>query len=137
MITTITHARAHLGQLWDKAERTGKPITITRRGHQNMVLMSAAALEGLQDTVIAPFLAQLGVDIDKHPERLRGFPPKLLARIRRLSTGITVDHGADIEGVADLNPKLYERMLTDAAETGKRAYRKDRYGKARRQRNAK
>ena len=37
--TTITHARTKLAQRWDKIERTRKPVTISRTGHEDMVLM--------------------------------------------------------------------------------------------------
>jgi len=99
MTITITYARAHLAELWDEIERTQTPLVLHRKGHADMVLLPATELERLRDDVLEPFLALLGNDIDAHPERLVRFPHALLARIRRLTDGIPIDHGAPIPGV--------------------------------------
>ncbi len=96
--TTITHARTKLARLWDKIERTRKPLTISRTGHEDMVLLPAADWERLQDAAIAPFLARLGTDIDEHPERLNGFPAELVAGMKKVTEGVPIDHDAEIEG---------------------------------------
>lgn len=96
---TITHARANLRALWDKIERTKRPVIIQRRGHEDMALLPAAELERMNDATIAPFLALIGTDIAERPERLQGFPQELVARIKKLTTGMPIDHDAEIEDV--------------------------------------
>ena len=54
------------------------------------------------DPTLAPFLALLGRDIADHPERLRGFPRELLARAKRLTTRIPIDHDAPLDGAVAL-----------------------------------
>ena len=54
------------------------------------------------DPTLAPFLALLGRDIAEHPERLHGFPRELLARAKRLTTRIPIDHDAPLDGAVAL-----------------------------------
>ena len=54
------------------------------------------------DPTLAPFLALLGRDIAAHPERLRGFPRELLARAKRLTTRIPINHDAPLDGAVAL-----------------------------------
>ena len=54
------------------------------------------------DPTLAPFLALLGRDIAEHPERLRGFPRELLARAKRLTTRIPINHDAPLDGAVAL-----------------------------------
>ena len=54
------------------------------------------------DPTLAPFLALLGRNIAEHPERLRGFPRELLARAKRLTTRIPIDHDAPLDGAVAL-----------------------------------
>ena len=54
------------------------------------------------DPTLAPFLALLGRDIADHPERLRGFPRELLARAKRLTGKIRIDHDAPLDGAVAL-----------------------------------
>lgn len=96
--TTMTHARSKLAQLWDEIERTRKPLTIARVGHEDMVLLPAAELERLQDAAIASLLARLGTDIDEHPERLQGFPAGLRPRMEALTEGVPINHDEEIKG---------------------------------------
>lgn len=50
------------------------------------------------DPALEPFLGFLARDIAEHPERIRGFPPELLARIKQLTAGVAIDHDAPIDG---------------------------------------
>jgi antitoxin PrlF len=50
------------------------------------------------DPALAPFLDLLARDIASRPEALVPLPKTLLARIERLTKGITVDLDAPIEG---------------------------------------
>jgi antitoxin PrlF len=54
------------------------------------------------DPTLAPFLALLGRDIADHPERLRGFPRELVARVRRLAAKVRIDHDAPLDGAVGL-----------------------------------
>ena len=51
---------------------------------------------------LAPFLELLGRDIAEHPERLRGFPRELVARVERLTAGIPIDHDTPLDGAVAL-----------------------------------
>ncbi len=95
--TTITQARENLPALWDEIERTQIPVIISRRGHEDMALVSAAELERMQDEMIVRVLSLLGTDIEQHPERLQGFPASLLARMKSLTKGVPINHDEEIE----------------------------------------
>jgi PHD/YefM family antitoxin component YafN of YafNO toxin-antitoxin module len=98
MKSTISHARRHLAEIWGDIERTQTPLILHRKGHADIVLLPAIQLVRLRDAVLEPFLELLGNDIDEQPERMACFPHALLARMRRLSDGIPVDHNAPISG---------------------------------------
>ena len=49
--TTYTYARANLAALCDEVASTREPIVIRRRGSEDVVLMSAAELHSLPETV--------------------------------------------------------------------------------------
>lgn len=48
--TTYTHARANFAKLCDAATSTREPVIIRRRGAEDVALVSAAELRGLQET---------------------------------------------------------------------------------------
>lgn len=48
--TTYTKARAHLAALCDEVTATREPIIIRRRGREDVALVSAAELRGLEET---------------------------------------------------------------------------------------
>lgn len=54
------------------------------------------------DPALDPFLTLLQREITRHPERLKGFPASLLARIQQVSVGVLLDHDAPIDGAAAL-----------------------------------
>jgi antitoxin PrlF len=54
--------------------------------------------ENTTDPALAPFLDLLARDIASRPEALVPLPKALLARIERLTKGVTVDLDAPIEG---------------------------------------
>jgi antitoxin PrlF len=54
------------------------------------------------DPALAPFLELLGHDIADHPGRLRGFPRELVARVKRLTAGVPIDHDARLDGAVAL-----------------------------------
>jgi len=54
--------------------------------------------EDATDPALAPFLNLLARDISSRPEALVPLPKALLARIERLTKGVTVDLDAPIEG---------------------------------------
>jgi antitoxin YefM len=47
---TYSHAREHLAEIWDFIEDAQQPIVLHRRGHQDMALLPADELVGLQET---------------------------------------------------------------------------------------
>jgi antitoxin PrlF len=56
------------------------------------------ANDDLTDPALAPFLDLLARDIASRPETLVALPKALLARIERLTAGVTSDPDAPIEG---------------------------------------
>lgn len=48
---SFSHARDHLAQIWEDAEETREMAVISRRGHEDMVLMPASELSDLLETV--------------------------------------------------------------------------------------
>jgi len=48
--TTYTDARQRLAELWRLVEEDREPVIITRRGHEEVALVSADELAGLQET---------------------------------------------------------------------------------------
>lgn len=43
-------AREKLAEIWDEVENSREPAILERRGHDTMVLLPAAELEGLKET---------------------------------------------------------------------------------------
>jgi len=64
-------------------------------------LVNASTLEH-HDPVLDRFLAFLGRDLAKHPDRLEVFPASLLDRARAVTSGIAIDHEAPINGAVAL-----------------------------------
>ncbi|MDQ3702915.1 MAG: type II toxin-antitoxin system prevent-host-death family antitoxin [Chloroflexota bacterium] len=50
VVTSYSEARANLASLMDKATEDAEEIRITRRGKPDVVLITAAELEGLRET---------------------------------------------------------------------------------------
>ena len=48
--TTYTDARQRLAELWRVVEEDREPVIITRRGHEEVALVSADELASLQET---------------------------------------------------------------------------------------
>jgi len=48
--TTYTDARANLARLLDEVENTREPVIISRRGHEDVALVSASELSSLMET---------------------------------------------------------------------------------------
>lgn len=64
-------------------------------------LVNASALEH-GDPVLDRFLAFLGRDLAKYPDRVNAFPASLLERARAITSGIPIDHDAPIDGAVAL-----------------------------------
>lgn len=64
-------------------------------------LVNASALDH-DDPVVDAFLAFLGRDLMKHPDRLKAFPAALVERARAIASGIIIDHDAPIDGAIAL-----------------------------------
>ena len=64
-------------------------------------LVNASTLDH-EDPVLDKFLAFLGRDLAKHPDRLSAFPASLLQRARAIVSGVTIDHEAPIDGAITL-----------------------------------
>lgn len=64
-------------------------------------LVNASTIEH-EDPVLDKFLAFLGRDLARHPERLSAFPESLLQRARAIASGVTIDHDAPIDGAIAL-----------------------------------
>lgn len=64
-------------------------------------LVNVSSLEH-EDPVLDKFLAFLGRDLAKHPDRLAAFPASLLERARAIASGVAIDHQAPIDGVIAL-----------------------------------
>jgi hypothetical protein len=54
------------------------------------------------EAALAPFLHFLEIDIEHHPERLRGMPRRLYERLVAVSEGIEVHPDEPIEGAVAL-----------------------------------
>ena len=78
----------------EKGERLGYII----EGNE-VRLVNASDLEEHADPILTGFLDLLASDLKAHPERLGAFPPELLARAKKLTEEIEIDHEAPIEGV--------------------------------------
>lgn len=50
MTTTYTDARRRLASLWAQVEDTREEVVLTRRGHEDMVLLPAEELRSLRET---------------------------------------------------------------------------------------
>lgn len=48
--TTYTDLRQNLAEVWDRVEDSQEPVVVSRKGHQDMVILPAAELEGLRET---------------------------------------------------------------------------------------
>lgn len=64
-------------------------------------LINASTLEH-DDPVLDKFLAFLGRDLARHPDRVGVFPASLLQRAQAMTAGIIIDHEAPIEGAVAL-----------------------------------
>ncbi len=64
-------------------------------------LVNASTLSH-DDPVLDQFLAFLGRDMAKRPDRLGVFPATLLERARAIVLGVVIDHDAPIDGAIDL-----------------------------------
>jgi antitoxin PrlF len=64
-------------------------------------LVNASTLEH-EDPLLDKFLAFLGRDLARHPDRLSAFPESLLRRARAIASGVTIDHDAPIDGAIAL-----------------------------------
>jgi antitoxin PrlF len=60
-------------------------------------LVNASTLEH-DDPVLHKFLAFLGRDLAKHPDRISAFPASLLKRARAVAAGVAIDHDAPLDG---------------------------------------
>lgn len=49
-VTTYTNARAKLASLCDEVTSTREPVIIQRRGHEDVALVAASELRGLEET---------------------------------------------------------------------------------------
>lgn len=50
MTATYSDARKRLASLWDQVEDTREEVVLTRRGHEDMVLLPAEELRSLRET---------------------------------------------------------------------------------------
>jgi antitoxin PrlF len=64
-------------------------------------LVNASTLEH-DDPVLDEFLAFLGRDIARHPDRVGVFPASLLERAQAMTSGIIIDHESTINGAIAL-----------------------------------
>ena len=71
--TTYDAARANFDRLWDRVTGDGDAVTITRRGHEDVALISARELRSLQETA--------------HLLRSPSNRERLLAALRRADAG--------------------------------------------------
>ncbi|MCJ7629364.1 MAG: type II toxin-antitoxin system PrlF family antitoxin [Longimicrobiales bacterium] len=78
----------------EKGERLGYIIE-----DNEVRLVNASDLEEHADPIVTGFLDLLASDLKTHPERLRAFPPELLARAKELTKEVEIDHEAPIQGV--------------------------------------
>jgi antitoxin YefM len=47
---TYSHLRENLAEVWDEVENTQEPIIVTRKGHQDLAILPAEELAGIQET---------------------------------------------------------------------------------------
>jgi antitoxin PrlF len=64
-------------------------------------LVNASTLEH-EDPVLEKFLTFLGRDLAKRPDRVSAFPASLLERARAITSGVTIDHQAPLDGAIAL-----------------------------------
>src|ERR1043166_7455338 len=64
-------------------------------------LVNASTLEH-EDPVLEEFLTFLGRDLAKRPDRVSAFPASLLERARAITSGVTIDHQAPLDGAIAL-----------------------------------
>lgn len=48
---TYSQLRENLAAIWDEVEDTQEPIIVTRKGHQDLAILPAEELAGIQETV--------------------------------------------------------------------------------------
>lgn len=80
--------------------RPGERIGYVIEGNE-VRLVNASTLEH-HDPLLDKFLAFLGRDLAKHPDRVEVFPASLLDRARAVTSGIAIDHEAPINGAIPL-----------------------------------
>ena len=94
MLTTVSYsdARARLAELWDEAADSREPITLTRRGKEDMALLPADELRQL--------LAAM------HLLRSPNNASRLLAALERAKSGTTLEELTldELAGRAGLDP---------------------------------
>ena len=54
------------------------------------------------DPVLGAFLEFLARDMTAHPARVKGMPRDFVARIRKLTSGVPIDHDAAVDGAIAL-----------------------------------
>ena len=64
-------------------------------------LVNASTIEH-GDPVLDKFLAFLGRDLARHPDRISAFPAPLLKRARAIVAGVAIDHDEPIDGAIAL-----------------------------------
>jgi antitoxin YefM len=47
---SCSHLREHLAEVWDQVEDSQEPVIISRRGHQDMAILPADALDSFRET---------------------------------------------------------------------------------------
>jgi antitoxin YefM len=47
---TYSHLRENLADVWNEVEDTQEPIIVTRQGHQDLAILPADELAGIQET---------------------------------------------------------------------------------------
>jgi antitoxin PrlF len=80
---------------------TGETLGYVIEGNE-VRLVNASALEEHSDPIVTGFLDLLESDLKSHPERMKAFPPELLARAKELTKDVEIDHDAPIDGVSAL-----------------------------------
>jgi antitoxin YefM len=70
---SYSHFREHLAEVWDEVEDSQEPVIVSRRGHQDMVILPADELESLRETA----------HLMRSPKNAR----RLLEAIARANTG--------------------------------------------------
>jgi antitoxin PrlF len=75
----------------------GDELAYVIRGNQ-AVISKAPERDDEQDPTLKAFLDLLARDLATHPERLRGFAPSLIQRLRKATTGVEIDLNVPIDG---------------------------------------